>query len=103
MSAAWVAPEELNIYAASESGASLRALMAGMDAGDVLRVDLSQVSEIDASGLQLLLSIALEGSRDGCKVHFSDVPDAVRERFNLLGIGAYLESAAVFEPVREDA
>lgn len=87
MSGAWVAPAELNIYAAAESGAALAALFADLDAGDALRVDLSQVSELDAAGLQILLATALAGRRDGRIVEFVEVPEVVQERLDMFGVG----------------
>lgn len=98
MSAAWVAPAELNIYAAAESGAALAGLFADLAMGDALRVDLSQVGELDAAGMQLLLATALAGKREGRAVEFIDVPGVVRERFDMLGVGEFLQTGAVQGP-----
>jgi anti-anti-sigma regulatory factor len=92
MSAAWVAPTELNIYAAAESGTAIAALLADLAPGDELRVDLAQVGELDAAGLQLLLATALAGRRNGHQIAFAGIPDLVRARFNQFGLGEYLEA-----------
>jgi anti-anti-sigma regulatory factor len=90
MSASWTAPGELNIYAAAESGAAIAALLADLEAGDELRLDLTHVSEIDAAGLQLLLATLLAGKRDGRMITFAGIPHVVRERFEWLDLGGYL-------------
>jgi anti-anti-sigma regulatory factor len=100
MSAAWVAPAELNIYAAAESGTAIAALLADLEPGDELRVDLAQVGELDAAGLQLLLATALAGRRDGHRIAFTAIPDLVRARFDQFGLGGYLETG---ETALEDA
>jgi anti-anti-sigma regulatory factor len=92
MIAAWSAPAELNIYAVAESGTAIAALLADLEPGDELRVDLAQVGELDAAGLQLLLATALAGRRNGHQIAFAGVPDLVRERFEQLGLGEYLEA-----------
>jgi len=95
MSAAWSAPAELNIYAVGESGAAIATLLADLDAGENLRIDLAEVSELDAAGLQLLLATALFGRREGRRVTFSGVPEPVLERFEQFGLAAYLEPGEV--------
>ena len=92
MSAAWVAPMELNIYAAAVSGTAIMALLAELEAGDELRIDLAPLSEIDAAGLQLLLATALAGRRNGHQIAFANIPAIVRERFEQFGLVAYLEA-----------
>jgi anti-anti-sigma regulatory factor len=100
MSAAWSAPAELNIYAAAESSAAIAAVLADLEPGDELRVDLAQVGELDAAGLQLLLATALAGRRNGHQIAFADIPDLVRERFGQFGLAAYFEAG---ETSGEDA
>jgi anti-anti-sigma regulatory factor len=100
MSAVWSAPAELNIYAAAESGAAIAALLADLESGDELRIDLAPLSELDAAGLQLLLATAQAGRRDGHRIAFADVPEQVRERFEHFGLAGYLEPGAI---VGEDA
>jgi len=55
-------PDELTIYTASEAHASFLSWLHGDDpvttAMDPLRVDAGAVAEVDAAGVQLLLSLA---------------------------------------------
>lgn len=90
MNTAWAAPAELDIYAAAESGAAIAALLADLEAGGELCIDLAQVRELDAAGLQLLLSTALSGRREQRRITFVGIPEVVRERFGQFGLGAYL-------------
>ena len=92
MNASWVAPAELNIYAAAESGAAIAALLADLEPGDELRIDLAQVGEIDAAGMQLLLATALAARRDGHRIRFGGVPEIVREPFDRFGLGSCLDA-----------
>jgi ABC-type transporter Mla MlaB component len=94
MNATYVAPAELNIYAAAQAGAEIVAALAGADDGQVLNIDLSQVGEIDAAGLQVLLSTALAGRRGACAVRFGAVPALVRERFAQFGLERLIEDEA---------
>lgn len=62
------------------------------ETGDV-DVDLSQVSEIDTAGVQLLLAAKREAEACNKTVHFSGCSDTVFDVMALLGLSAYLTDA----------
>jgi ABC-type transporter Mla MlaB component len=102
MSAAWVAPPELSIYAAAESGAALAALFASCGSGDALTIDLGQVGEMDAAGLQLLLSVALKAARERRAVEFIAVPGHIRDRFEQFGVAGHLQGGGAPQAGEEE-
>lgn len=78
---------ELNMYSAIELKAGL---MENLAVGHDLDVELSGVSEIDTSGLQLLLLCKAEAARAGKKVSFSSPSDAVKSLLDLYRMSGVL-------------
>lgn len=77
----------LTIYEAAQTKASLLALLPGT--GPVL-LDLSQVSEFDTAGLQLLLLLRREALLAGRTVHVTAASGVVQEVLALLRLSAAL-------------
>ncbi len=61
--------------------------------GTVARLDLSQVSEIDAAGLQLLMAATREVLSRGTTLQIVAASQAVRETFELFRLDALLVPA----------
>jgi len=81
---------ELTIYRAAELRTQL---LAALDAGRSLAIDLSGVTEIDTAGLQLLLVTARTALARGVTVQLLRPSDAVVEVLELVNLGAVLEAA----------
>lgn len=78
---------ELTIYTASElKGRLLEAL----ESQESLLIDLSQVSEIDTAGLQLLLMVRREAGERGVSVVFAGHSHAVTECLELCNLSTVL-------------
>lgn len=74
---------ELNIYAAAETHQRVQSVL--FDKQDVA-VDLSEVSEIDSAGLQLLLLLCQETVRAGHTFRVVAASDAVTEVLRLVNL-----------------
>jgi anti-sigma B factor antagonist len=82
---------ELTIYSAREYKQTL--LMALRDT-DALEVDLSGITEIDSSGVQLLALLRQAASKSACKLCFTTPSPAVREVSELLDIAAWFNACS---------
>jgi len=78
---------ELTIFRAAELKGEL--LQALTDAGGALELDLSQVSELDTAGLQLLMLLKKTARQRGCELRLLAHSPAVLEVFELLNVAAY--------------
>ncbi len=76
---------ELTIY---EAVALKTELMAALEESPVLELDLSDVSELDTAGLQLLLLLKNEAQIRGQTVHFVQHSSVVREVLELCDLAA---------------
>lgn len=74
---------ELTIMTVSEQNQRLQALLTGDTA---VAVDLSGITEIDTSGLQVLLLAQREAERIGVPLQFHSPSDAVRAVLDLTGL-----------------
>jgi anti-anti-sigma regulatory factor len=90
MSTRYAVPAEFDIYRAAQVGAEIKSALLGLDAGDCLDIDLAAVTEIDAAGLQVLVSAALSGASGAGRIEFTQVPAMLRDRFTCLGIAHLL-------------
>jgi anti-anti-sigma factor len=81
---------EVTVFSAS---AVRNQLLAALDAGDGADVDLSQVTEIDSAGVQLIVAAKREAEARHKRLHFSACSDPVRDVAGLLGLSAYLTDA----------
>jgi len=78
---------ELTIFRAAELKDELLQLLP--EAGGVLELDLSQVSELDTAGLQLLMLLKKTAGQRGCELRLLAHSPAVLEVFDLLNVAAY--------------
>lgn len=77
---------EMTIYTAAEWSAQLAPLLAH---GADVAIDLSQVTEMDASGVQLLMLAKRETLRSGSHLQLSGHSQAVLDTFELCDLAAY--------------
>lgn len=80
---------ELTIYRAAELKAEMLAAAA---LGSAPVFDLSDVSEIDTAGVQLLLLALREAEARGVKLTLASPSAAVREAFALLELESHLQA-----------
>ncbi|ALD98952.1 MULTISPECIES: STAS domain-containing protein [Pseudomonas] len=78
---------ELTIYTVTELAARL---LPQIGAAARLEVDLSQVTEMDGAGLQLLAVIQREAGKTGTSLHLTGQSKAVSETFELCNPGVVL-------------
>jgi len=77
---------EMTIYSAAELKP---ALLEAMGQSDEIEIDLSSVSEMDTSGVQLLMLMKREAVAAGKAMTLSGHSPAVLEVFELLGLGGW--------------
>jgi anti-sigma B factor antagonist len=75
--------EEMTIYRAAEIRL---VLLAALEQGTPLALDLSPVAEIDTSGVQLLLAARRHAAVSGVPLALCGYSAAVEEAFGLLGL-----------------
>jgi len=78
---------EMTIYTAAQLYAELTPFLT---LGSPLQIDLSQVTEIDGAGLQLLMLAKRETLRTGAALQLSGHSPAVLEVFELCDLGGTL-------------
>lgn len=76
----------LSIYTAHEIKSCL---LAALQDTPALHLDLSQVTDIDSAGLQLLYLAKREATRAGHTLHIVAHSDVVREAIDLCNLNAY--------------
>lgn len=76
---------ELTIYTAAHEKQQLRAFL---ESGDELELDLSQVSELDSAGLQVLILMKQEAARQHKKLRYSMHSKAVLEVLEMCNLTA---------------
>jgi anti-sigma B factor antagonist len=81
----------LTIY---EASTAMTTLLAALEGATGLEVDLSNVSELDTAGAQLLMLVKREAEAAGKDFALSGESPAVREVFDCYGLHAH------FAPVR---
>ena len=81
---------ECSIYRAAALHAQLQHWIASTPAGTALQLDLSQVSELDSAGLQLLLSAALTAHHQQCPLHIAAASDAVVQILQMTQLAHWL-------------
>lgn len=77
---------EMTIYSAAELKP---ALLGTLGQSDEIEIDLSSVSELDTSGVQLLMLLKREAVAAGKGVTLSGHSPAVLDVFELLGLGGW--------------
>ena len=78
---------ELTIYNAAELSAEL---LPRLGATPQMQIDLSQITEMDGAGLQLLIMVTREASKAGTALTLTGHSKAVLETLQLSGLGAAL-------------
>jgi anti-anti-sigma factor len=92
---------DLNIYRAAEFQQALSSLL---EQPESLELDLSGVSEIDSSGVQLLLLLRRERENTGYQTRFVNHSDAVLDVFQLMDLAGHFNDPIVYPRNRaEDA
>ncbi|MGB4467888.1 MAG: STAS domain-containing protein [Azovibrio sp.] len=89
--------EDLTIYHAQEQKMLLLETLAQADA---VELDLSQVSEMDTAGLQLLILLKREAQKAGKKATIAAHSQAVRSVIDFCNLAAYLGDPLVI-PAQE--
>ncbi|MGJ7488314.1 STAS domain-containing protein [Variovorax sp. LT2P21] len=92
---------ELTIYGAAELQARLIAALA--DASEGLDIDLAEVTEIDSSGVQLLMATHRAALASGRTVVLHAPSDAVRDLFELFDLASFFDIATAALPLGEPA
>ncbi|WPP02475.1 STAS domain-containing protein (plasmid) [Pseudomonas sp. HR96] len=77
---------EMTIYTASDWSTRLLPLLSS--AGDIA-IDLSQVTEMDAAGVQLLMLAKREALRNGSRLHLKCHSQSVLDTFELCDLATY--------------
>lgn len=85
----WCIRGEFNIYTAQESKALLQQ---ALQAGALVALDLSAVTEMDSAGVQLLLLAQREARCAGQTFQVVRASDAVRELLQFMGLAETLLS-----------
>ena len=94
MSAALVLPAELSIYTAGELSSHWLAWLDAQAGEGPGQVDASAVAEIDAAGLQLLLSLSAALQRRGRSLQLLQPSAALQSACQALGLQSLLGRAA---------
>lgn len=85
---------EMNIYAASELKEKFMALL---DDSRPLEINLSDVTEMDSSGVQLLMLLKKECDQKNRKLSLTHHSDAVLDVFELLRLSAYFNDPVLLQ------
>ena len=91
---------ELTVYTVGEYVSQIAGWTQG---GGDIAVDLSEVTEIDTAGVQLLAFLRREAERTGTAVALAPVSDAVDEALATLGLEALLSPAPSAAVIQESA
>ncbi|MEW6563646.1 MAG: STAS domain-containing protein [Pseudomonadota bacterium] len=86
---------EVTIYRAIELKEQILAAVAG--AGEV-EIDLSRVTEMDSSGLQIMVAAKLESILRGHRLSFSGHTQAVQQVIDLCELGGFFGDPVVISP-----
>lgn len=87
---------ELTIYSAGEVANEIRSnLIEPLALAKDIEIDLSQVSEMDSAGLQILLMSKLTANRHGAQLKFVNASQPVQEVLSLSNTHSFLEVATL--------
>ena len=84
---------ELTIYRAAELAAAMRAALAEVPGGGALELDLSDVSEMDSAGVQLLIAARRSTQESGRTLRVAGSSPAVAEVFRTLQLASHFDAA----------
>jgi anti-anti-sigma factor len=85
---------ELTIFRAQELK---EVIMTVITASDEIEIDLSHVSEVDAAGMQLLVSTKLEAILRGKTLHYAGHSKTVLDMIDLCDLGSFFGDQLVIE------
>ena len=91
---------ELTIYRAAELCDALKIVLSGVAGGDALELDLSEVTEMDSAGVQLLMSARKTAQAAGRDFRLSGHSQAVLEVFETLDLAAHFGDALLMPAAR---
>ena len=91
MSTPHALPSELTIYSVGELSPQLAGWLS--DASGSLRVDASQVAEVDSAGLQLLMALAQSCEQRGHTLALLEPPHPLVQAAQALGLQTLFASA----------
>ncbi len=86
---------ELTIYRAAELKG---VILPQITEADAIEIDLSQVTEIDSAGLQLLVAAKLEAMIRDKQLHFVGHSKPVLEVIDLCDLGGFFGDQVVIDP-----
>jgi ABC-type transporter Mla MlaB component len=78
-------PAELNIYAVTDVWRTIGAALPAAGSRDTLTIDCDPLREIDAAGVQLLLSLAGTASQRAIGLVFESMPELLTSRLQAIG------------------
>lgn len=83
-------PAELTIYAVADTRQRISDLLPAVGSKEALTIDCAQLREIDAAGIQLLLSLD-KIARQQCRpIAFESIPGFLAERLHIIGADSLL-------------
>ena len=80
---------ELTIYRAAELAVAMKAALAEVPGGGAFELDLSDVTEMDCAGVQLLLAARRSASESGRSLHVCSRSAAVDEVLAILQLAGH--------------
>lgn len=80
---------ELTIYRAAELCDALKIVLSSVAGGDALELDLSEVTEMDSAGVQLLMAAKKTAVASGSELRITGRSPAVSEVFQTLRLEAH--------------
>ena len=80
---------EFTIYRAAELAAALKAALAEVPAGGAFEVDLSEVTEMDSAGVQLLMSAKRSAAESGRALRMAGLSPAADDVFRTLQLASH--------------
>jgi anti-anti-sigma factor len=86
---------ELTIYRVAELCDAFKTVMAGIADGHELEVDLSDVTEMDSAGVQLLMAAKKTARASGRDVRITGRSPAVEEVLETLRLGAHFADMSI--------
>ena len=84
---------ELTIYRAAELAVAMKAALADVPGGGAFEVDLSDVTEMDSAGVQLLMSAKRSADGSGRALRLAGGSRAVAEVFQILQLASHFDAA----------
>ena len=84
---------ELTIYRAAELASAMKAALADVPGGGAFELDLSDVTEMDSAGVQLLLSARRSTQESGRTLRVAGSSPAVAEVFQTLQLASHFDVA----------